>query len=58
MITQEFDWVVGCTNDPHTAPAEMIPATVPGSVQLDYANAKQYHDLALKWHGPWPLSEL
>ena len=42
MITQEFDWVVGCTSDPHTAPAEMVPATVPGSVQLDYANAKQY----------------
>lgn len=41
MITKEFNWTVGYTEDPSIPPQEMVPAAVPGSAQLDYAEAKQ-----------------
>lgn len=40
MDTMNFNWIVGFTKDPHISPDEMVPATVPGSAQLDYAKAK------------------
>lgn len=38
----ELDWQVGFTKDKDILPEEMVPAAVPGAVQLDYARAKGY----------------
>lgn len=40
-MVMEFCWKVGYTNQPDVLPKEMVPAKVPGSAQLDYAQAKQ-----------------
>lgn len=41
MITKEFNWKVGYTEDLQLLPREMVPAKVPGAAQLDYMAAKQ-----------------
>lgn len=42
MMTPLYGWQVGFTADPAAAPETMIPATVPGAVQLDYARAHNW----------------
>lgn len=37
---RRLDWVVGHTKSPATAPERLVPATVPGAVQLDWARAE------------------
>lgn len=39
-ITKELEWTVGWSESEETRPERMIPATVPGAVQLDWASAK------------------
>ena len=41
MQTQ-LNWQLGFTRDPQQPPAEFIPATVPGAVQLDWARAHHW----------------
>ena len=42
MIIPVLGWQVGHTDSPDCAPEAMIPATVPGAVQLDYARAHDW----------------
>jgi len=39
-----LNWELGYSNDKHNEPTSWIPATVPGSVQLDYAKANNLPD--------------
>ena len=40
MKRYEITWQVGYQSAPDGRPQEMMPASVPGAVQLDYARAK------------------
>ena len=42
MITTTFYWVLSHASEKCGTPIDPVPATVPGAVQLDYANAKNY----------------
>ena len=44
MKKQFLDWTVGFVSDPEDVPREMVPALVPGAVQLDWARAHQWPD--------------
>lgn len=46
-----LNWSVGYSENKETAPAQFIPATVPGAVQLDFAKARNYgsHAYAENW---------
>ena len=39
-----MDWYVGFMENPEEEPKEMVPATVPGAVQLDWASAHHWPD--------------
>lgn len=41
---QPLQWTVGFCSDASAAPEEMVPATVPGAVQLDWARAHGWPD--------------
>lgn len=44
MIKQFLRWTVGYTKYPSQSPQDMVPATVPGAAQLDYARANNWDD--------------
>ena len=44
MTRQQLDWTVGYTYAPYETPETVVPAQVPGAVQLDWARAHQWPD--------------
>jgi beta-mannosidase len=43
-------WQLGAHKEPHDAPSEWVPATVPGAVQLDWGLAHDYPDYTFSDH--------
>ncbi|MFD2329931.1 hypothetical protein ACFSR7_11835 [Cohnella sp. GCM10020058] len=49
--TYAIDWQVGWSDTADGAPERLVPATVPGAVQLDWAKAEGWddHDYGDNW---------
>ena len=42
MVRTQLNWRVGHTSDPQQPPTNLVPANVPGAVQLDWARAQDW----------------
>ncbi len=45
MVKKQLKWMLGLSENEHSAPEEMMPATVPGAAQRDYAEYNKLPDI-------------